>query len=69
MMDSAGENSSEADEAAKELEHEIWQNTMDKELNELNQRLEQKEVWIIIYINAFLAVGNGIVQRRKHLTI
>lgn len=69
MMDSAGENSSEVDEAAKELEHEIWQNTMDKELNELNQRLEQKEVWIIIYINAFLAVGNGIVQRRKHLTI
>ncbi|RDY01938.1 Kinesin-like protein KIN-4A [Mucuna pruriens] len=37
------EDSREADEAAKELEHVLLQNTMDKEMNELNKRLEQKE--------------------------
>ncbi|OVA19021.1 Kinesin [Macleaya cordata] len=31
------------EEVAKELEHSLLQNTMDKELNELNKRLEQKE--------------------------
>ncbi|XP_044469978.1 kinesin-like protein KIN-4A isoform X1 [Mangifera indica] len=36
-------NSGEMDEAAKELEHALWRSTMDKELNELNKRLEQKE--------------------------
>ncbi|GAY50296.1 hypothetical protein CUMW_125500 [Citrus unshiu] len=36
-------NSSEIEEVAKEWEHALWQNTMDKELNELNKRLEQKE--------------------------
>lgn len=40
----AGENSREIDEATKEWEHEVLQNTMDKELNELNKQLEQKEV-------------------------
>jgi len=40
----AGEDSKETDEAAKELEHVLLQNTMDKEMNELNKRLEQKEV-------------------------
>ncbi|KAK7263173.1 hypothetical protein RJT34_30758 [Clitoria ternatea] len=39
----SGEDSKETDEAAKELEHVILQNTMDKEMNELNKRLEQKE--------------------------
>ncbi|KAF3438996.1 hypothetical protein FNV43_RR17271 [Rhamnella rubrinervis] len=39
----SGENSREIDEATKEWEHEILQNTMDKELNELNKHLEQKE--------------------------
>ncbi|XP_077211585.1 kinesin-like protein KIN-4A isoform X2 [Tasmannia lanceolata] len=42
-----GENitgSKEIDEVAKEWEHTILQNSMDKELNELNKRLEQKEV-------------------------
>ncbi|XP_027345232.1 kinesin-like protein KIN-4A isoform X2 [Abrus precatorius] len=39
----SGEDSRETDEAAKELEHVILQNTMDKEMNELNKRLEQKE--------------------------
>ena len=31
------------EEAAKEWEHTLLQNTLDKELNELNKRLEQKE--------------------------
>ncbi|PON67182.1 Kinesin-like protein [Trema orientale] len=39
----SGENSREIDVATKEREHEYLQNTMDKELNELNKRLEQKE--------------------------
>ncbi|XP_047157412.1 kinesin-like protein KIN-4A isoform X1 [Vigna umbellata] len=39
----SGEDSRETDEAEKELEHVLLQNTMDKELNELNKRLEQKE--------------------------
>ncbi|XP_010270694.1 PREDICTED: kinesin-like protein KIN-4A isoform X2 [Nelumbo nucifera] len=40
----ACENSKEIDEeVAKEWEHTLLQNTMDKELNELNKRLEQKE--------------------------
>ncbi|KAJ0984358.1 hypothetical protein J5N97_002714 [Dioscorea zingiberensis] len=39
-----GVNSKEIDEeVAKEWEHTILQNTMGKELNELNKRLEQKE--------------------------
>ncbi|KAK7386413.1 hypothetical protein VNO78_26631 [Psophocarpus tetragonolobus] len=39
----SGEESRETDEAAKELEHVLLQNTMDKEMIELNKRLEQKE--------------------------
>uniref|UniRef100_F6H4H4 Kinesin motor domain-containing protein n=2 Tax=Vitis vinifera TaxID=29760 RepID=F6H4H4_VITVI len=40
----SGEDSREMDEvAAREWEHALLQNTMDKELNELNKRLEQKE--------------------------
>ncbi|XP_061340024.1 kinesin-like protein KIN-4A isoform X1 [Gastrolobium bilobum] len=39
----SGEESRETDEAAKEFEHALLQNTMDKEMNELNKRLEQKE--------------------------
>ncbi|XP_043804697.1 kinesin-like protein KIN-4A isoform X2 [Manihot esculenta] len=39
----SGESSGEIDEAAKEWEHALMQSTMDKELNELNRRLEQKE--------------------------
>ncbi|KAH9758156.1 kinesin-like protein KIN-4A [Citrus sinensis] len=42
-----GENitgdSREIDEVAKEWEHTLLQNSMDKELNELNRRLEEKE--------------------------
>jgi len=40
----AGDDSRETDEVEKELEHALLQNTMDKEMNELNKRLEQKEV-------------------------
>jgi hypothetical protein len=32
------------EEEAKELEHSMLQDSMDKELSELNRRLEQKEV-------------------------
>lgn len=39
----SGDSSGEIDEAAKEWEHTLIQSTMDKELNELNKRLEQKE--------------------------
>ncbi|XWS29796.1 hypothetical protein CRYUN_Cryun24cG0061200 [Craigia yunnanensis] len=37
------ENPGEIEEVAKELEHALWRNTMDRELNELNKCLEQKE--------------------------
>lgn len=44
-------DSREIDEVAKEWEHTLLQNSMDKELNELNRRLEEKEViFIRIYI-------------------
>ena len=36
------ENHWEIDQVAKELEHALRWNTMDRELNELNKRLEQK---------------------------
>ncbi|KAJ4965283.1 hypothetical protein NE237_017132 [Protea cynaroides] len=43
-MITAGDNSKDIDEeVTKEWEHTLLQNTMDKELNELNKRLEQKE--------------------------
>ncbi|XP_041003952.1 kinesin-like protein KIN-4A isoform X5 [Juglans microcarpa x Juglans regia] len=39
----SGENLREFDEVTKEWEHALLQDTMDKELNELNELLEQKE--------------------------
>lgn len=39
----SGENPPEFDEVTKEWEHALMQDTLDKELNELNKRLEQKE--------------------------
>lgn len=39
----AGGSPREIEEATKEWEHELKQSTMDKELNELNNRLQQKE--------------------------
>lgn len=44
LLSFAGEDSRETDEAVKELEHALLQNTLDKEMHELNKRLEQKEV-------------------------
>ncbi|XP_050205235.1 kinesin-like protein KIN-4A isoform X2 [Mercurialis annua] len=41
--DMSGESSGEIDEATREWEHALMQCTMDKELNELNRYLEQKE--------------------------
>ncbi|XP_024019524.1 kinesin-like protein KIN-4A [Morus notabilis] len=44
-----GENHGEINVATKEREHELLQNTLDKELNELNKRLEQKESEIRLF--------------------
>lgn len=44
LLISADENPGEIDEVAKELEHALRRNTMDRELDELNKCLEQKEV-------------------------
>lgn len=44
----AGDSGDIDEDTAKELEHTYLQNTMDKELNELNRRLEQKEVLRIL---------------------
>ncbi|KAJ1431045.1 P-loop containing nucleoside triphosphate hydrolase [Sesbania bispinosa] len=43
MSETAGD-SREIEEVAKEWEHTLLQNSMDRELHELNKRLEQKEV-------------------------
>jgi hypothetical protein len=43
-----GQDSREADEVEKELEHTLLLNTMDNEMHELNKRLEQKEVIFMI---------------------
>ncbi|RHN70313.1 putative plus-end-directed kinesin ATPase [Medicago truncatula] len=43
MHETAGD-SREIEEVAKEWEHKLLQNSMDRELHELNKRLEQKEV-------------------------
>lgn len=54
----AGVNSKEIDEeAAKEWEHTMLQNTMGKELNELNKRLEQKEVILNVWWNKVLTAS------------
>ncbi|XP_065875240.1 kinesin-like protein KIN-4A isoform X3 [Euphorbia lathyris] len=41
--ETSGKNSGDIDEIAKEWEYALMQSTMDKELNELNRRLERKE--------------------------
>ncbi|XP_061343138.1 kinesin-like protein KIN-4A isoform X2 [Gastrolobium bilobum] len=43
MSETAGGDSREIEEVAKEWEHTLLQNSMDRELHELNKRLEQKE--------------------------
>lgn len=37
-------DSRDIDEVTKEWEHTLLQNSMDKEMHELNKRLEEKEV-------------------------
>lgn len=62
LLLSAGDNEKEIDEeVAKEWEHTILQNTMDRELNELNKRLEQKEVYLPILAN-IVCVGFWLVN-------
>ncbi|CDP01299.1 unnamed protein product [Coffea canephora] len=43
QMSESGDSGDIDEEAAKEWEHTLLQDSMDKELNELNKRLEQKE--------------------------
>jgi hypothetical protein len=43
-------DSREIEEVAKEWEHTLLQNSMDRELHELNKRLEQKEV-VLMHMN------------------
>ncbi|CAG7872478.1 unnamed protein product [Brassica rapa] len=43
MVEATTGDSREVDEEAKEWEHKLLQNSMDKELHELNRRLEEKE--------------------------
>lgn len=44
-----GDSGDMEDEATKEWEHTLLQDSMDKELNELNRRLEQKESEMKLY--------------------
>ena len=44
FLPAAGNPKDIEDEVAKEWEHTMLQDSMDKELNELNRHLEQKEV-------------------------
>ena len=44
-------DSREMEEVAKEWEHTLLQNSMDRELHELNKRLQQKEVVAVYMCN------------------
>ncbi|MCI13086.1 chromosome-associated kinesin KIF4A, partial [Trifolium medium] len=46
-MSEATGDSREIEEVEKEWEHTLLQNSMDRELHELNKRLEQKEVGLM----------------------
>ncbi|XP_006354853.1 kinesin-like protein FRA1 isoform X2 [Solanum tuberosum] len=48
-MSENGDSGDMDDEAAKEWEHTLLQDSLDKELNELNRRLEQKESEMKLY--------------------
>ncbi|KAG5613049.1 hypothetical protein H5410_024330 [Solanum commersonii] len=48
-MSENGDSGDMDDESAKEWEHTLLQDSMDKELNELNRRLEQKESEMKLY--------------------
>lgn len=58
-----GDSGDMEDEATKEWEHTLLQDSMDKELNELNRRLEQKEVRQTLALNGFVFWCNKLVFR------
>ncbi|KAL2520918.1 Kinesin-like protein FRA1 [Forsythia ovata] len=60
QMSESGDSGDNDEDAAKELEHTYLQNTMDKELNELNRRLEQKES------EMKLCGGSGTTALKQH---
>lgn len=77
MQNSTGENHREINVATKEREHELLQNTLDEELNELNKRLEQKEVWAFVkdyfcvnywtaYVLHFISLCNEVLKLTKN---
>lgn len=57
----AGDSGDIDEDTAKELEHTYFQNSMDKELNELNRQLEKKEVLLSTQMQMFYFVGGIIV--------
>ncbi|XP_022865936.1 kinesin-like protein KIN-4A isoform X1 [Olea europaea var. sylvestris] len=60
QMSENGDSGDIDEDTAKELEHTYLQNTMDKELNELNRRLEQKES------EMKLCGGSGTTALKQH---
>lgn len=49
----AGDSREIDEEVAKEWEHTLFQNSMDKELHELNRRLEEKEVFLLLNLSYY----------------
>ncbi|CAI9757911.1 unnamed protein product [Fraxinus pennsylvanica] len=60
QMSESGDSGDIDEDTVKELEHTYLQNTMDKELNELNRRLEQKES------EMKLCGGSGTTALKQH---
>ncbi|KAK1269769.1 Kinesin-like protein FLA10 [Acorus gramineus] len=75
MSDSSSgvDNTKEMDEeAAKEWEHTILQNTMDREMNELNKRLEQKERerdHLLAEVESLAATTDGQKQKLQDIHV
>lgn len=62
MFAISGDSRDIDEDTAKELEHTHFQNSMDKELNELNRQLEQKEVLSLkFFLFSFLWLGRIIL--------
>ncbi|CAA2971860.1 kinesin KIN-4A isoform X1 [Olea europaea subsp. europaea] len=60
QMSESGDSGDTDEDTVKELEHTYLQNTMDKELNELNRRLEQKKS------EMKLCGGSGTTALKQH---
>lgn len=59
MFAFSGDSGDIDEDTVKELEHTYLQDSMDKQLTELNRQLEQKEViWFIKWKLFFLCVQN-----------